>query len=77
MGYLALANNFFTIFLYGVQDEKNEKIWDGVQTRAAAIVTVWLVTMTGRMFAWLFVIAEKRKIADGKDLKNPWAAAKK
>ena len=78
MRYLALANNFFAIFLCDIQNEKSEKKKrDPAQTSAAAIVTVWLVTITGRMFAWLFVMAEKRKIADGKDLKNPWAAAKK
>jgi hypothetical protein len=33
--------------------------------------------MTGRMFAWLFVMDEKRKIAEGSERKNIVVAAKK
>lgn len=39
-------------------------------TSSAAIVTVWLVTMTGKMFAWLLVIEENKKIAEGRERKK-------
>ena len=39
-------------------------------TSSAAMVTVWLVTMTGKIFAWLFVMDEKRKMADGRERKK-------
>jgi hypothetical protein len=47
------------------------------QTNSAARVTEWFVTMTGRMFAWLFVMDEKRKMAEGSERKNIVVAAKK
>ena len=42
----------------------------GILTSSAAMVTVWLVTMTGKIFAWLFVMDEKRKMADGRERKK-------
>jgi len=44
---------------------------------SAAMVTVWLVTITGNIFAWLWVIEENKKMAEGSERKNPCAAAKK
>jgi len=41
------------------------------------MVTVWLVTMTGKILAWLLVIDENRNMAEGSDRKNFCAAARK
>lgn len=69
----------------------------GALTSSAAIVTVWFVTITGRMLAWhtfrtfrltlerdertsrtwLFVMEEKRNIAEGSERKKIWAAERK
>ena len=44
------------------------------------MVTVWFVTIAGRRTfgeALLFVIDENRKIAEGRERKKFWAAARK
>lgn len=46
-------------------------------TNSTAIVTIWLVTITGSIFAWLLVIDANRKIAEGNERKKSWAAASK
>ena len=41
------------------------------------MVTVWFVTITGRMLASLLVIEEKRNIAEGREWKKSCAAERK
>lgn len=60
MGYLALSNQALSIFLMITclvvmfTHITREKL-----TSSAAIVTVWFVTITGRIFAWMFTISNR------------------